>query len=324
MLRVAFFTILERKLLGYLQCRKGPNKPGLAGLLVPFADAMKLLTKERRQPKMVNKTLFYCVPCLTIAIPLFLWRTYPSIYALYTFKFSVLFFVCVSSVGVYALLGAGWGRNRKYSLLGAVRSVAQSVSYEVRLFIIVTHFIVFFFYGFLTGKLRTLCRFLFLPILLLFITSLAETNRSPFDFSEGESELVRGYNTEYSSVPFVMIFLAEYISIIYMAAVIGLLYNMNSPFDVFFYVILWGCLMIWCRGTLPRLRYDQLIWLAWKCFLPTVLCSARLIVCLCHASIHCDPISTDRRTVMGYVGWRSWVSTPLPTFFPYSLLGAPV
>jgi len=126
----------------------------------------------------------------------------------------------------------------------------------------------------MTLKISVLGRFLFLIMLLLFLASLAETNRSPFDFSEGESELVRGFNTEFGSVPFVLIFLAEYISILFIATLVRLLFNMSDYIDLFFFLLFWGIAFVWCRGTLPRFRYDQLMILAWKCLLPTVLCSA--------------------------------------------------
>jgi len=280
MVGVAFFTLLERKVLGYIQTRKGPNKPGPLGLLVPFADAVKLIRKEFRYPARRNKVVFFGVPCLTIIIPLILWRVFPSKFEALSLKYSALWFICVSAVGVYAILGAGWRSNSKYSMLGAVRAVAQSVSYEVRLSIIIIHWIVFFYFGIMCPKLSALRTFLFATIVMLLISSLAETNRSPFDFSEGESELVSGFNTEFSSVPFVMIFLAEYMSIIFISAVVRILFNMTGYLDVFFFLILWAVAFIWRRGTLPRLRYDQLIFLAWKCFLPVVLCSAGVILVL--------------------------------------------
>jgi len=271
MLRVAFYTLLERKSLASIHLRLGPNKPGPLGILVPFADALKLLTKECVHPITRNPIIFLGVPILTLLIPLFLWVIYPSYFPPLLFQFSVLLFLAVASLGVYTILGAGWRRNRRYSFLGAVRAVAQSISYEVRLSLILLHAILFCNYVLLTSKLVPLIVFLFGICILLTVTSLAETNRSPFDFSEGESELVRGFNTEYRSVQFLMIFLAEYISILYMAFMIVSLFMMSGYADLWLFFSFRRLLFIWTRGTLPRLRYDQLISLAWKTFLPVAL-----------------------------------------------------
>lgn len=273
--RVAFYTLLERKLLGYIQIRKGPNKPSLIGLFVPFADAIKLFSKELNIPRRGNK-IFISIPCLALFVPLMLWVLFPSEYFVLSFKYSTLMFICISAVGVYAILGAGWRRNRKYSMLGAIRAVAQTVSYEVSLTVIIVHRIIYFQYEIYQNKLSILCLFMFSIIAILLVSSIAETNRSPFDFTEGESELVRGFNTEYSSVHFVIIFLAEYMSIIFMSAIVRLLFNIRSLIDLFIFLLGWALLFIWARGTLPRFRYDQLMFLAWKCFLPVVLGSVAL------------------------------------------------
>ena len=187
---------------------------------------------------------------------------YPAVFECLSFRFSSLFFLCVSSLGVYAILGAGWRSNRKYTLMGAIRSVAQSVSYEVSLSIVILHRIVFFNFTLHTPKTRPLSTFLFFPMIILFLSSLAETNRAPFDFAEGESELVRGFNTEYSSLQFVILFLSEYISILFMSALVSLVFNATVVLDGFLILVFWGIAFIWARGTLPRLRYDQLMMLA--------------------------------------------------------------
>ena len=278
LLSVAFYTQLERKTLGYLQHRKGPNKPGLMGLLIPFADAIKLVTKETQIPNRRNKIVFNVIPMLALTLPLMAWIIYPSGFPVLSMKYSTLYFLCITRVRVYAVLGAGWRRNRSFAIMGAVRSVAQSVSYEVSLSLIIIHCIVFFNYSIYQIKLRSLTTFLFLFIILLLVSSLAETNRSPFDFSEGESELVSGFNTEFGSVSFVMIFLAEYLSIMFMAAIISALFNMTAFLDFFLSCLLWAMTFIWARGTLPRFRYDQLISLAWKSYLPISLSGACLFV----------------------------------------------
>lgn len=146
----------------------------------------------------------------------------------------------MSSVGVYGILGAGWGSNRKYRLMGSVRSVAQSVSYEVRLTLIIVHYIVFFYFKLIAPKIIPLGVFLFFVMILMFLSALAETNRSPFDFAEGESELVRGFNTEYSAIPFILIFLAEYISILFISILVSLTFNISGYIDVFLFVSVWA------------------------------------------------------------------------------------
>jgi len=277
MIAVAFLTLLERKSLGYIQNRKGPNKPGPTGLLVPFADFIKLASKGINWPLLRN-SVFLWIPLFTLLVPLTLWAVYPAKWEPLSMKFSVLWFICVSSLGVYALLGAGWGRNSKYSLIGAVRSVAQSVSYEVSLTVLVIHWILFFNFSMNTSKITPLDIFLFSAMLLLFISILAETNRSPFDFSEGESELVRGFNTEFRSVQFLILFLAEYMSIIFISMVVRLLFNMTRWLDILFFTVCWILVFIWSRGTVPRLRYDQLMSLAWKNILPFVLSIATVVL----------------------------------------------
>lgn len=280
MLAVAFYTLLERKILGYIQQRKGPNKPGTLGLLVPFADAAKLISKENITPMRSNKNAFMFSPVLSLMIPLVLWSAFPTPFVALDYKYSLLIFVCVSSLGVYSTLGAGWSRNRKYTLLGAVRSIAQTISYEICLSLILLHYILFNCFQLYIVKIVPLAAFLWLSSLLLYVISLAETNRAPFDFSEGESELVRGFNTEYRSVPFVMIFLAEYIAILFISLLVRVTFFMRVYTDCLFFLIIGAFGFLWVRGCLPRMRYDQLMTLAWKCFLPlslTALCFLTLI-----------------------------------------------
>jgi len=270
MCAVAFYTLLERKILAYIQTRKGPNKPGYVGILTPIADAIKLIMKEISSPSGYNK-IFNLIPLISVLLPLMLWLAYPTVNSTLNLKFSALWFLCLSSVRVYLVLGAGWRRNRKYSILGAVRAVAQSISYEVRFSLIILLTIIFFLYNIINLKIEVLGVFLFFPIILFFVSLLAETNRRPFDFSEGESELVRGYNTEYSSTHFILLFLGEYISILFISTVVRILYNIRNMLDLYPFIVFWGCLFIWTRGTLPRLRYDQLIATAWKSLLPCSL-----------------------------------------------------
>jgi len=208
-------------------------------------------------------------------IPFILWRITDYTHA---FKYSALLFLCVSSLGVYAILGAGWSRNRKYSLLGAIRAVAQSVSYEVRLSFIVIHSMIFYNYVICDKKMTPLSSFIFALVILLVVSSLAETNRTPFDFSEGESELVRGFNTEYSSISFLLIFLGEYMAILFISFLVSSFFNIRNLIDLYIFLFIWASFFLWSRGTLPRLRYDHLIQLTWKHILPFVLASLALFL----------------------------------------------
>nr|ADO60611.1 NADH dehydrogenase subunit 1 [Mycetophagus quadripustulatus] len=275
---VAFLTLLERKVLGYIQIRKGPNKVGMMGILQPFSDAIKLFSKEQSFPFMANFNIYYFSPMINLFLSLFLWMSMPFLSVFFNFNLSILFFLCIASLGVYSIMLAGWSSNSNYSLLGSIRSVAQTISYEVSLALILMSFI------FLSLSLNLLdffkyqkfiwLIFLCMPLSLMwFISSLAETNRTPFDFAEGESELVSGFNVEYSSGGFALIFLAEYSSILFMSMICVLMFlggDLNS-FMFFFKLVLLSFLWIWVRGTLPRFRYDKLMYLAWKSFLPSSL-----------------------------------------------------
>nr|ALO76675.1 NADH deshydrogenase subunit 1 [Paratenetus tropicalis] len=283
---VAFLTLLERKVLGYIQIRKGPNKVGFIGILQPFSDAIKLFSKEQTFPLMSNFYIYYMCPLFGLFISLFLWMLMPFYCLTLSFNFSILFFLSVSSLGVYSLMMAGWSSNSFYALLGSLRSVAQSISYEVSLALILMCFIFltlsFNFMNFYKFQFYIWLIFLTLPLSLMWIiTGLAETNRTPFDFAEGESELVSGFNVEYSSGGFAMIFLAEYSSILFMSMLSVLIFLGGDYFSFMFYLklSLISFFWIWVRGTLPRFRYDKLMYLAWKSFLPVSL--NFLIIYLC-------------------------------------------
>ena len=277
---VAFFTLFERKLLGYIQLRKGPNKVGFTGIFQPFADAIKLFTKEHVSPTISNYYPFVLSPAVSLFLSLLVWCTLP-VYNFMSFDLSVLFFLTCVGIGVYSLLASGWTSNSKYSLLGALRGVAQTISYEVSLalvllapVILVGNFNLLNFHVYQSG-----CWFVFvtpLRALVWFVSCLAETNRTPFDFAEGESELVSGYNTEYRSGGFALIILAEYTSILFMCGFIGVLFFGGGTLVGGIIVIFLFVAFVWVRGTLPRLRYDKLMSLAWKTFLPFSL--AQLII----------------------------------------------
>nr|ALM30849.1 NADH dehydrogenase subunit 1 [Procambarus fallax] len=278
LLGVAFVTLLERKILGYIQIRKGPNKLGVMGILQPFSDAVKLFCKENMNLSMSNFLPYYMAPVLSLFISLILWSVLPYGSGLFNMSLGVLFFMCCLSAGVYPMMMAGWASNCKYSLLGSLRSVAQTISYEVSLALILLSFIFliesFNFKDFVVYQEEIWFLWLTIPLSMVwFASGLAETNRTPFDFSEGESELVSGFNTEYSSGGFALIFMAEYSSILFMSMIFSLFFLGPDSLSVIFYmkVVMISFIFIWVRGTLPRFRYDKLMYLAWKSFLPVSL-----------------------------------------------------
>nr|YP_011020997.1 NADH dehydrogenase subunit 1 [Gastrolina depressa]WQM20649.1 NADH dehydrogenase subunit 1 [Gastrolina depressa] len=275
---VAFLTLFERKVLGYIQIRKGPNKSGFIGLIQPFSDAIKLFSKEQNYPFMSNFNLFYLSPIMNLFLALFLWMCIPVITVLVSFNLSLLFFLAVSSLSVYTVMLAGWSSNSVYSLLGSLRSVAQSISYEISLVLILMSYLFLILslnmLDFLKYQEYIWFIYLLFPLCLMWlVSSLAETNRTPFDFAEAESELVSGFNIEYSSGGFAMIFLSEYSNILFMSLLSCLLFlgaNLVS-FFFFFKLVFISFFWLWVRGTLPRYRYDKLMYLAWKSYLPIVL-----------------------------------------------------
>nr|QHH25547.1 NADH dehydrogenase subunit 1 [Trypetoptera punctulata] len=282
---VAFLTLLERKVLGYIQLRKGPNKVGLMGVVQPFSDAIKLFTSEQTYPLTSNYLPYYISPVFSLFLSLVLWVCAPFLIGAFSFNLGILFFMCCTSMGVYTVMSAGWASNSNYALLGGLRAVAQTISYEVSMALILLCLVImvesynlvdFYFH-------QGLNWFLFVALPLGFVwmsISLAETNRTPFDFAEGESELVSGFNVEYSSGGFALIFLAEYASILFMSMLFSVLFLGCDIFNLIFYLKLTfiAFLFIWVRGTLPRFRYDKLMYMAWKCFLPFSLNFLLLLV----------------------------------------------
>nr|AEP27598.1 NADH dehydrogenase subunit 1 [Cionus olens] len=275
LISVAFFTLMERKVLGYIHIRKGPNKVGFMGLLQPFSDAIKLFTKEQTFPYMSNLVLYYVSPVMNLFLSLLLWMCMPFASIGMNFNLSMLFFLCVSSLSVYTVMLAGWSSNSNYAMLGSMRAIAQTISYEVSLVMILLSFLVMIFsyniLEFMKYQENIWFLFLMLPLCIMWlISSLAETNRSPFDFAEGESELVSGFNVEYSSGGFAMIFLAEYASILFMSMMCCMLFLGGNLYSFLFFVKIsfMGFFWVWVRGTYPRYRYDKLMYLAWKTYLP--------------------------------------------------------
>lgn len=292
LLAVAYFTLAERKVLAAMQLRKGPNVVGPFGLLQPMADGLKMLMKETIVPAGANRTLFLMAPMLTFGLALIAWSVIPVAkgWVLSDINVGVLYLFAISSLGVYGIIIAGWASNSKYSFLGALRSAAQMVSYEVSIGLVIITVLLCVGSLNLTAIVEAQRTIWFcvplLPMFVVFyISGLAETNRSPFDLPEGESELVGGFNTEYSALTFGLFFLGEYANMILMSSMATILFLGGwlppigvAPFTwvpgVIWFVLKTGAMMfgfLWVRATFPRFRYDQLMRLGWKVFLPLSL-----------------------------------------------------
>ena len=277
-LSIAFYTLLERKCLGYFQTRKGPNKVGFAGLPQPFADAIKLFTKEWSTPLTSNTGPFIIAPVFNLFIALLLWSLYPHPFSSFIIPFRALLLITISSTSVYPVIIAGWASNSKYALLGSLRRVAQTISYEVSITLILISAILihlsFNINHFITSHI-SIPAIIIPPLLFVwFVSTLAETNRTPFDFAEGESELVSGFNVEYRRRSFALIFIAEYCSIIIISLFTAIFFlqfcssSLLYSYTLSIQTTLLALLFIWVRASFPRIRYDRLIALTWKTFLP--------------------------------------------------------
>ena len=292
LLAVAYLTLMERKVIGAMQLRKGPNVVGWFGILQPLADGLKLMLKEVILPNKANKGLFLLAPIITFVLALIGWAVIPfsKDFVIADINIGVTYLLATSSLGVYGIIIAGWASNSKYAFLGAIRSSAQMISYEVSIGLIIISVVL------CAGSLNLnkiivaqknmwFVIPLFPAFVLFFISALAETNRHPFDLPEAESELVAGYNVEYASMPFAMFFLGEYANMILISAFASVLFlggwlpivdnDFCNSIPGFIWLLskiflLLFC-FIWVRATLPRYRYDQLMRLGWKVFLPLSL-----------------------------------------------------
>ena len=298
MISVAYLTYVERKVIGSMQLRRGPNVVGPFGLLQPIADGLKLFLKETIIPSGANRGVFIAAPCITFVLALVAWSVIPfdDGMVLADINVGILFLFAISSMGVYGVLMAGWASNSRYAFLGGLRSAAQMVSYEVSMgFVIVTVLL-------LVGSLNLSAIVnaqkdtwfvipLFPMAVIFFVSTLAETNRHPFDLPEAEAELVAGFNVEYSAMPFALFFLGEYANMILMAGMTTILFlggwlpPMDIPMFTWIPGPIWFALklssvlfvFLWVRATFPRYRYDQLMRLGWKVFLPISLAAVVIV-----------------------------------------------
>nr|ABK35718.1 NADH dehydrogenase subunit 1 [Elaphe moellendorffi] len=283
LMAVAFLTLMERKLLGYMQHRKGPNLVGPMGLLQPIADGLKLITKEATKPTMSSPILFMLSPIMALTLALTSWAPMPMPYALTNMNLGLLFIMAMSSMFTYTVLWSGWSSNSKYPLMGAMRAVAQIISYEVTLgLIIISMAIMSGGYSLTLFTETQEHMWLLLPswplAMMWFTSTLAETNRSPFDLMEGESELVSGFNVEFSAGPFALLFLAEYTNILLMNTLSTMMFlnpgTMNPQLftiNLMIKTMAMTTMFLWIRASYPRFRYDQLMHLLWKQYLPLAL-----------------------------------------------------
>lgn len=276
LLSVAFFTLFERKVIGLFHLRIGPNKVSFIGIIQPLLDAFKLLTKQPLTPFRVNRFVYRLSPIIALFLAIFVWLTIPNYYIIVSINYSIVLFFLLGSILVFSVLIGGWASNSKYSLIGSLRSVAQSISYEAvfRTLIVILIILISSYSIRSLFNQSSVLFIIFFPIWV--ICTLAETHRAPFDFAESESELVSGFNTEYSGAYFAFLFLSEYAILLYSCFLLTYIFFIwIIPFNLVFIVIIalfFRFFFIWIRITYCRFRYDILIIISWKILLPLTLC----------------------------------------------------
>nr|AMX74156.1 NADH dehydrogenase subunit 1 [Nuttalliella namaqua] len=294
---VAFFTLLERKILGYVQIRKGPCRVSFIGLFQPFSDAMKLVSKEFSVLLSINMFIYFIIPFLSVFLMMLYWIIYKWMNGEWIFNYGLMMMLCISSLSVYVILGGGWSSNSKYAILGSYRGIAQVISYEVSMAFMLLGIIMW------TGEYSIISLmelqevnsvmwgYMILMLYWLLIC-FCETNRSPFDLSEGESELVSGYNVEYGGFLFALLFISEYGSIMYFCLLSSYLFLGGLYSEIMMMMLM--CVFLFIRGTLVRFRYDSLMNIAWKNVLPFSIIIVLMIMQLFF--------------VINYIVFNNWVS----------------